>query len=152
MISLENTKCDIKDRKQGQRQWFIISIFYFGLITTLSHIPGNAIASLGFNIWDKAAHFTVYAVLGLFLGLGFSHRLGHKKGRILLFTSLVALTLGALDETHQLFVQGRCASVDDWFADGLGAAFGGIWALTPYPLAVFNHLRISKPMKRKKAS
>lgn len=152
MISLENTKCETKDRAPGQKQWFFVSAIYFGLITTLSHIPGHAIASLGFNIWDKAAHFAVYAVLGLFLGLGFFHRFGQRKGRILLFTSLVVLTLGALDETHQLFVDGRFASVDDWIADGLGGVFGGLWALTPYPLAVLNHLRISKPMKRKSAS
>jgi VanZ family protein len=65
--------------------------------------------------FDKAAHFTYYAVMAVLL----AHGLGP---RWLIVPLLLVPPIGGLDEWHQLSVAGRDASVWDWVADILGAA------------------------------
>jgi VanZ family protein len=152
MTSLENTKCKSTAPRTDCR-WFLTALFYFGFISVLSSIPGKTISDLGFVLWDKAVHFAVYGPLGFFLGLAFSTRPGvHRKWAALASAVIATTLLGALDETHQLFVEGRFSSVDDAIADTLGGLVGAVIAISPYPLAVWNHLRNSSPIKRKNAS
>ena len=65
--------------------------------------------------WDKAVHATVYGGMAFLLWVGFAGR------RAALIWTVVAL-VGALDETHQMFVPGRDPDLHDFYADGLGAA------------------------------
>jgi VanZ family protein len=65
--------------------------------------------------WDKAVHATVYGGMAFLLWIGFAGR------RVALIWTVVAL-MGALDETHQMFVPGRDPDLHDFYADGLGAA------------------------------
>jgi len=65
--------------------------------------------------WDKAVHATVYGGMAFLLWIGFAGR------RAWLIWAAVAL-VGALDETHQMFVPGRDPDLHDFYADGLGAA------------------------------
>ncbi|HEX3098053.1 MAG TPA: VanZ family protein [Usitatibacter sp.] len=65
--------------------------------------------------WDKAVHATVYGGMAFLLWIGFAGR------RAALIWAAVAL-VGALDETHQIFVPGRDPDLHDFYADGLGAA------------------------------
>ena len=70
---------------------------------------------------DKAAHFTVYCLLGILTwrALLTPRRVAHLAGAF----GGIAL-FGALDELHQLLVPYREASVADWSADLLGALIG----------------------------
>lgn len=70
--------------------------------------------------WDKLAHLGVYALLSLSCGLAapVSLRLAPLVGL------LAALTLGLLDEWHQVSLPGRQADLADWLADAAGALLG----------------------------
>ena len=75
------------------------------------------------NLFRKAAHFSVYAVLAVFSYKTFRLIVGEKKrgfGITLIFCVLMAI----FDELHQLFVPGRSAEVRDVIIDTLGACFG----------------------------
>lgn len=67
----------------------------------------------------KAAHLTLYALLG---GLSYLW-LRHLPHNISTAMSIAAL-FAALDEFHQLFVDGRTGNVTDIFLDCFGAACG----------------------------
>ncbi len=70
----------------------------------------------------KAAHFTEFAVLG---GLAFLTFLNFKKLKCTLLFGLGYGTLvAALDETLQLFVEGRAGRIGDVLIDFCGVAFG----------------------------
>jgi VanZ family protein len=63
--------------------------------------------------FDKAAHFTYYAIMA---GL-----LAHGVGRRWLIVPLILVpVIGAADEWHQFYVPGRDASFFDWMADEIG--------------------------------
>ena len=64
--------------------------------------------------WDKAVHASVFGTIALLLWAGFAGR-----GAVLVCT--LTILLGALDETHQMFVPGRDPDLHDLYADGLGA-------------------------------
>ena len=90
-------------------------------ITWVSHqssLPGGVSFP---HPWDKVAHGTAFALLGLLTGWGWGR--GWPRGRWLLLLLLLAL-FGAADEFHEAFVPGRDASCGDWAADAAGAALG----------------------------
>jgi VanZ family protein len=64
---------------------------------------------------DKAVHFTFFGVMALLLWIT-----ADKRWPLAVW-AVVAL-VGVIDETHQAFVPGRTADVNDWLADGFGAA------------------------------
>ena len=71
----------------------------------------------------KAAHFSIYAVLGGLLYLtAFSLGADKKKGYV------VSVVIGALyavsDEVHQYFVPGRACMIRDMLLDSVGVAIG----------------------------
>ena len=119
-----------------------MSGIYYGCLSVISHVPGPTLAKWSPGFWDKAAHFSVYLVLGAILAVGFFRLLGsNRRLRALIVTSAVVLLLGAIDEIHQLFVVGRFESLGDALADFLGGTTGGLLALlvpgllrTPPPL------------------
>ena len=71
----------------------------------------------------KAAHFTEYAILGVLLALELAY---FVKGWLRRFFEPVAFALSAsfIDETIQLFVEGRSGQVSDMWIDTAGAALG----------------------------
>jgi VanZ family protein len=71
---------------------------------------------------DKAAHFLAFGVLGLLVyGLSFTLT---PKTAIPLFSMplLIAILSGIIEESYQMFVPGRTASLLDLLADVCGAA------------------------------
>ena len=70
---------------------------------------------------DKAAHFSVYAMLGALTARAL---LSPRTVRALVVAAGFIAVFGALDEVHQLWVPGREASVWDWTADLLGCVVG----------------------------
>ena len=71
----------------------------------------------------KAAHFTVYALLG---ALTVQALFCHTDGRaaVILISFAVCVVYAVSDEVHQLFVPGRSGEVRDVLIDSLGAALG----------------------------
>ena len=63
--------------------------------------------------WDKLVHASVFGGIALLLWAGFA-------GRGALLVCTLAILLGALDETRQIFVPGRDPDLHDLYADGLG--------------------------------
>jgi VanZ family protein len=72
---------------------------------------------------DKVAHFTAFSALGL-LACILSFKLGTRPAIPLFSMPLLIVTLsGILEETYQMFVPGRAASILDLIADICGALF-----------------------------
>ena len=82
----------------------------------------------GMYIVRKAAHFTEYAILGVLLCLEFAT---YIKGWFKRFVNpeMAALFVAFVDETIQLFVEGRSGQVSDIWIDIAGAALGIIITL-----------------------
>jgi VanZ family protein len=77
----------------------------------------------GMFLVRKAAHFTEYAILGVLLALELAN---YVKGWLRRFVEPLAFTLSAafIDETIQLFVEGRSGQIVDVWIDLSGAALG----------------------------
>lgn len=131
--------------------WMVL-IFSFSSQTALdstdlsSTMLGKILAFFGITVpdeklslWDyifrKAAHFGIYAILGLLLCV--LMRSGYEmRGRV---TVLVPFTVSVLyaftDEFHQLFVSGRSGQLTDVAIDSAGALAGVVAAILLYLLA-----------------
>ena len=80
----------------------------------------------------KTAHFTEYAIMGAFMAqaLDPQHRLDDRS---FVAISLAMVLVPSIDETIQLFVDGRSGQVTDVLLDCCGAACGiGIRSLIVY--------------------
>ena len=71
----------------------------------------------------KAAHFTLYAMLGFSLTGVFQHQ---RRLHKLPLAVIVSATFAVLDELHQHFVEGRGPQVSDVLLDTAGAAAGAL--------------------------
>ena len=74
------------------------------------------------STFDKAAHFTMYAVLGWLLTRHATLPAGRWVAPALAL--IVASGFGAIDEWHQQYIPGRSTEYADWRADTLGSATG----------------------------
>jgi VanZ family protein len=63
--------------------------------------------------WDKVVHFLTFGAITVLAGMAF-------PTRPLPFILLMAVMLGATDEIHQMFIEGRQPGLDDLFADFVG--------------------------------
>jgi len=77
------------------------------------------------KIWDKAAHFGEYAILGFLVARAVRRIKGWPPGRSAVAAVILATAFAATDEVHQYFVPGRDADALDLFADFLGSIAGG---------------------------
>lgn len=90
----------------------------------LSFLPGvhtEATVSLLDHLLRKAAHFTLYFILGCSL-TGCYRR--QKRVPYVLAVLLTGAVLAGLDEFHQMFVDGRGPPFSDVFLDTCGVATG----------------------------
>lgn len=76
----------------------------------------------------KAAHFTEFAGLGLFVA-AFTACITEKKKFVFLISLVFSALYASSDEIHQLFVAGRGASVRDVMIDTSGAFVGIVLVL-----------------------
>lgn len=106
---------------------FLLYIFpvvaYAGVIFLLSSQP--TLPAPGISHFDKVAHFTVYAGLGLLAARGMQGY-GAQPGGAAVFGAVLAAFYGASDELHQHFVPGRSADIWDLVADVLGGMTGAL--------------------------
>jgi len=84
------------------------------------------------HIVRKCAHFSIYALLGFFIGLSMG------KGKFLSLNSVISLDLCFLyacsDEMHQLFISGRSGEFTDIIIDTCGSCTGIIISVLIYRL------------------
>jgi VanZ family protein len=98
------------------------AIFFF------SHQPGDYFALPPLRGLDKVLHAIAYGVLAgtVILALPPAQE-KHSLNRSAILAIAICLAYGISDEIHQLYIQGRCASLWDVVADlvGSSAVIGG---------------------------
>lgn len=77
----------------------------------------------GIALRDKLAHFGEFFIFGWLVARSFTG-LGWSERKLFLWTILIGLQLGAIDEFYQGFVPGRERSLLDLLADVLGTSAG----------------------------
>ena len=82
----------------------------------------------GMYIVRKSAHFTEYAILGVLLAIQFSMYVRGIFQR-LVNPAFTGLAVAFMDETIQLFVEGRSGQVSDMWIDFAGTVLGVLIAL-----------------------
>ena len=105
--------------------WIAVAAWALGIFI-LSSMSGTEISEINvLDIWDKAAHFSAFAVGAVLLALALRWNTAWSWLRVTL-TAIVAISIfGATDEWHQLYTPHRSgADVGDWTADTLGAIAG----------------------------
>jgi len=98
------------------------------LIFYLSSLPQPSIPMP--DVWsiDKIYHFIEYSIFSFLAFHAFVHTpLVTLSKNAIVWAVLFTSFYGATDEIHQLFVQGRYASVIDWVFDVAGGFIGIVW-------------------------
>ncbi len=97
----------------------------------------------------KLAHVTEYTIGGmLFLSLFLTFDFSDKKR--MLFAWLVGVEYAAIDEIHQLFIDGRSGQILDVFIDSIGVAIGICVLLFVYKMAKKIFAKRKEGLKNKK--
>lgn len=109
--------------------WLCGLAVYLALIFYVSSRP-NLQPPVRFPLWDKAAHFGEYAILGLLARMAVA-RIPRLRRRGTAVVLAFGLAVGALDELLQLHVPGRQASLADLGMDLLGVTAGLVLARLP---------------------
>ena len=78
---------------------------------------------LGEKIIRKLAHFSIYTLLGIW-SISFLYTFNIKLKYQVIITSVWGFLYALTDEFHQMFSNGRHASIDDVIIDTLGVIFG----------------------------
>lgn len=105
--------------RRGRVRW-VVALSYAALVLTVSSIPSDRFpVSTPLNA-DKFAHLIEYAILAFLI----CRAVGRKDGRALALIAAACIAFGALDELHQHLIPGRCPSVWDAAADGIGTLAG----------------------------
>jgi len=95
-----------------------------GAILTATSIPGRLVPNVGFHFADKLAHALMYGALGFLMTRALDDPERAVRARALLGAFMFCLAMGAADEWHQKYIQGRSAEVGDWIADSTGGLVG----------------------------
>lgn len=77
----------------------------------------------------KAAHFTIYAALGVSVAFSIGLSKGRDSKKIWLMAVIFCAAYAITDEFHQYFVAGRAARITDVGIDTAGAALGAFFVL-----------------------
>ena len=104
-----------------KRSFMILTLIYCGAIFYSS--SRNLIdTGLDLPFADKLAHFCVFGGLSLIVGEGIFREGKWRRGFAVYGAPILfAVLYGISDEVHQLFVEGRSASVIDLITDVAGA-------------------------------
>jgi VanZ family protein len=93
-------------------------------------LSGDDLERLGFDFWDKAAHFAAFAAGSVLLVAALALTTKWSWRRIAWLAVIVIALFGATDEWHQLYTPKRSgADLYDWIADFFGAGTGACAAL-----------------------
>ena len=108
---------------------WIPAIVYTMFIFGVSSIQGLSLPFGTVRLFDKIAHATEFAGLGLFLSVALRGSLPKKRrGHTMLLVIAIGLLIGVSDELYQLTVPGRAVEFLDWVADAVGILVGSVVA------------------------
>ena len=94
---------------------------------------------------DKLEHFMAFFVFGILLRLTASHsRYPSIRENAMLVALMVGIGYGALDETHQMLVPYRSASIYDFVADASGIIAAQIFIA----LVMWGYIRLQNSRNR----
>jgi VanZ family protein len=106
------------------RRW-LPPLLWAGVIFFATSMPSDLVPQQ-VSTFDKAAHFSMYAVLAGLLTRHLTELT--TRWRATMTAILIAVAFGAVDEWHQQYIPGRSKELADWQADSLGAATGSLLA------------------------
>jgi VanZ family protein len=110
------------DRRGGRRDW-LPPLVWAALVLTASSLQELQTGHGALALRDKFAHFGEYFVFGWLVARALGGR-GWGSGKHFVWTALIGLWLGCLDEFYQGFVPGRERDVLDLLADVVGTVAG----------------------------
>jgi VanZ family protein len=101
-----------------------------GAILTATSIPAHYLPPPSFSFEDKIVHVVMYGILGLLLCRAMDNPPVTTRSRAFFGAFLFCVAMGAVDEWHQMYIQGRTAGAGDWTADAAGGLVGAAtWIL-----------------------
>jgi VanZ family protein len=104
-------------------------VIWLGAILTATSLPGSALPAVQVRYADKGVHFFMYGVLGFLLARAMHNPPRTTRFRVILSALFLVAAIGALDEWHQRYIQGRSTEFADWMADSAGGLVCAlIWA------------------------
>jgi VanZ family protein len=114
-------------------------LLWLGAILTATSLPSRVLPDATFRYADKALHFTMYAGLAFLFARAMDDPARTPRYRAVLAAFLLTMAIGALDEWHQKFIQGRSTELADWIADSAGGLLGAsTWMLFMRRFAIRN--------------
>jgi VanZ family protein len=109
------------------RRWWP-PVIWLGAIFTATSLPGSLLPETTVPFADKAVHLFMYGVLGLLLARAMHNPPRTTRFRVTLAAFLMVAAIGAFDEWHQQYIQGRSQEFADWMADTTGGLIGAwVW-------------------------
>jgi len=115
------------------RKYFIyFSIIYIILILAVSSIPGVRIPKVEIFGFDKLLHIVEYILLAFLL----TNSLKNPNIKAILIIVIIGSSYGVLNEIWQIYIAGRCGSIYDGIANGIGMIIG---SLVTYKYLLFSH-------------
>jgi len=114
--------------RTAKQAWiWLPAVAWAAFIATLTSIPGSKMPRQPFIHFDLIVHAAVYAALGFLAHRAFFRGTSFTwLGRAWVLPLFLGLVYAALDEIHQTWIPGRSCALEDFIADGLGAALG-VW-------------------------
>jgi VanZ family protein len=99
-----------------------------GAILTATSIPERFLPTPDIPHADKVVHVVMYGILGFLMCRAMDDPARTTRARAWFGAFLFCIAMGAVDEWHQEYIQGRVADIRDWSADAVGGAVGSaIW-------------------------
>ena len=101
-------------------------MIWLGAILTATSLPGSVLPHTQVRYADKGVHFFMYGGLGLLLARAMHNPPRTTRLRVVFAAVVMVIAIGALDEWHQQYIQGRSAEGADWMADSIGGLIGAL--------------------------
>ena len=120
IFCLSSQNAELSSQTSGSVIESVAGIFYPGFSDMSAVKQDEIIGALQF-IARKAAHFTLYAVLGVLSFLSVISYRNLKYRFRLLISAGICLLYAASDELHQIFVPGRSGEIRDICIDFCGS-------------------------------
>jgi len=105
--------------------YFVPVVLWMGVIFYFSSIPGNNIPTI-FPHADIVAHLVVFAILGFLFSRAVRKNFPISLTKVVVFTLILGILYGCLDEFHQSFVPNRNPSCFDVLTDAIGSLIGSL--------------------------
>ncbi len=116
------------------------------MLTILSSVPNSRFGPLPFFQADKVVHFLLFAIGAVLLTSALRFTSGLRDLRLGIFTLVIMIGVGVVDEIHQLYTPGRSGGdLGDLTADALGSALGIFLILLVYGKRLSSRLGASRP-------